>query len=84
MPTTSTTNLKILAFLIAAKIEVNLYRKPGNAQTVVGEFPDNERTRSLIQSYERRLTVPDVPQKSVMQAYAELGYERKRLIMEAL
>ena len=77
------TNLKLLAVLIAADVKVTLYRKPGAPQTVVGEFPDTPDNRSLIESYERRLVL-DIPQKSIMQAYVELGYERKRLLMEAL
>lgn len=80
MPTLKDTNLKLLAVLIAAGIEVNLYRKPGNAQTIIGEFPDTPANRAMIEAYEKRHVLP-VPQKSIMQAYVNLGYERKRLIM---
>ena len=83
MPTTTTTNLKLLAVLIAAGVKVNIFRKAGHYQTVIGEFPDTPDNRSLIESYERRLVL-DIPQKSIMQAYVELGYECKCLVMGAL
>ena len=67
----------------AAKIDVTLYRKPGQNQTVIGEFPDTPANRALVENYEMRRVLP-VPQKSVLQAYVELGFECKRLIMEAL
>lgn len=83
MPTLTSTNLKLLAVLIAANIKVTTFRKPGRSQTVIGEFPDTPEIRAMIEAYERRQILP-VPQKSVMQAYVELGYECKRLIMEAV
>jgi hypothetical protein len=83
MPTIQHTNMKLLAVLVAAGIHVHLYRKPGQPRTVVGQFLDVPSTRALIEAYERRLVV-DVPQKSVMQAFIDLGIERKRLVMEAL
>lgn len=83
MPTIETTNMKLLAVLIAAGVPVNLYRKPARPQTVLGSFPDTPANRSLVETYERR-QVLSIPQKAVMQAYVELGYECKRLIMGAL
>lgn len=83
MPTIKTSNMKLLAVVIAAGIKVDLFRKPGRSQTVIGEFPDNAANRALIENYEKRHVLP-VPQKSVMQSYVELGYECKRLIMGAL
>ena len=83
MPTITSTNMKLLATLIASGIKVDLFRKPGRSQTVIGEFPGTPANRALVESYERRLVL-DVPQKSVMQAYVELGYECKRLVMGAL
>lgn len=83
MPTITTTNMKLLATLIASEIKVDLFRKPGRPQTIIGEFPDTPANRALVEAYERR-QVLNVPQKSVMQAYAELGYECKRLVLEGL
>lgn len=83
MPEITTPNLKLLAVIIAAGIEVNLFRKPGRSQTVLGSFPDTPENRALVEAYERRKVLP-VPHKSVMQAYVELGYECRRLVMEAL
>ncbi|MFZ4859230.1 MAG: DUF5659 domain-containing protein [Desulfuromonadaceae bacterium] len=83
MPTMTTTNLKLIAVLIASGIEVNLFRKAASPQMVVGEYLDTPAIRKLILDYERRLVIR-VPQKSVLQAYQDLSIERKRLIMEAL
>lgn len=83
MATIETMNLKLLAVLIASGVEINLYRKPARPQTVLGSFPDTSRNRDLVTAYERR-QVLQVPHKAVMQAYVELGYECKRLVMEGL
>jgi hypothetical protein len=83
MPTIETTNLKLLAVLIAARVKTELYRNPSRPHTVIGSFSDTPATRTLIDNYERRMVLP-VPQKNIMQAYVELGYECKRLVMEAI
>ncbi len=83
MPTIETSNMKLLAVLIAAGIPVNLYRKPARPQTVLGAFADTPDNRALVEAYERRQVLA-IPQKAIMQAYVELGYECKRLVMEAL
>lgn len=83
MPNITTPNLKLLAVLIAAGVKVDLFRKPGRTQTVLGSLPDTPKNRRLIELYERRKVLP-VPQKSVMQAYVELGYESRRLVMEVV
>ncbi len=83
MQTNSTSNMKILAVLVAAGIEVNLYRKPARPQTVLGEFPATREALQLIDDYESRNILP-VAQKNVLQAYIDLGYQCKRIIMGGL
>ena len=83
MPTITSTNMKLLATVRASKIKIDLFRKPGNSQTIIGEFPDTPANRALVEAYERRQII-NVPQKSVMQSYVELGYECKCLLMGAL
>ncbi|MFZ4856321.1 MAG: DUF5659 domain-containing protein [Desulfuromonadaceae bacterium] len=83
MPTMTSTNLKLIAVLVASGIEVNLFRKAASPQMVVGEFQNTPAIVKLISDYEKRRVI-SVPQKSVLQAYQDLSVERLRLIMEAL
>ena len=83
MLTITTQDMKLLAVIIAAGIEVELFRKPGRPQTVLGSFPDTPENRALVERYERRQVIR-IPQKTIMQAYVKLGCECRRLVMEAL